>query len=320
MSYAIIEYLVYLLIVLAVLYVGIFNFLSGKNFLRDILHYFQVSLKSLEYWDSYCSNNKNRSDIIISFTTIPSRIKEITPTIKSLLSQNIAPKKIHLYVPEVSMRENTGYEIPEEFTNLKCFNVIRVEHDWGPSTKFIPALGDLDQNQRILVVDDDNMYPKTILESFDEASNNYPECILASSGWRVPTDLVDRDTTLWTNLTRQAPVPVPTTKVSENYPIDIVQGYSGFLVRPKFFDYNELTNYPDEPKALRYVDDVWVSAHAKVSKFVFPSGRFCYSPFWKKELFRSNSLSAINNHGKERDEDRNNSIAIKYFKGRWLNA
>ncbi|MEO9967195.1 MAG: hypothetical protein ABJF11_15460 [Reichenbachiella sp.] len=310
----------YILIGLAVflfLLNQVYNYLSGKKFVRDYLHYFFTTRKSLEYWDDYCFNNPNKSDIIVSFSTIPSRITEIVPTVKSLLSQNMAPKKIHLYVPEMSMREKVAYTIPEEIQGLKCLEVKRVDKDWGPSTKFIPAVASLDKDQKILVVDDDNMYPNTMLAAFDKASDEKPDWIVAASGWRVPNDLVDRATTLWTNITKQAPVPVPTTRVSDYYSIDIVQGYSGFLIRPRFFNFEELTDYPEEPRAVRFVDDVWVSAHAQVPKYVFPSDRFCYIPFWTEGFFKANSLASINNHGKERDEDRNNSIALRFFKDKW---
>lgn len=294
-----------------------FNYLSGKKFFRDYIHYFLTTRKSLEFWDDYCSNNPNKSDIIVSFSTIPSRITEIVPTVKSLLSQNMSPKRIRVNVPQFSMREQVEYTIPDEISNLKCFEVVRVDKDWGPSTKFIPAIQDSEPDQKILVVDDDNMYPPTMLEAFNKASNEKPDWIVAASGWRVPGDLVDRATTLWTNITKQPPVPVPTTRTNEYYQIDILQGYSGYVLKPRFFDLSALTDYPDEPRAVRFVDDVWVSAHAKVPKYVFPSNRFCYIPFWTEGFFKSNSLASINNHGKTRDEDRNNSIAIRYFKDKW---
>ncbi len=297
--------------------IQIFNFLSGKKFIRDYIHYFLTTRKSLSYWDDYCSNNPNKSDVIVSFSTIPSRITEIIPTIKSLLAQDIAPQKIQLNVPKFSFREQVVYLIPEEITNLKCLEVVRVEKDWGPSTKFIPAIASSDSNQKILIVDDDNMYPSSMLGAFKKASDEKPDWILAASGWRVPADLIDRATTLWTNTMKKPPVPIPTTRVSDYYPIDIVQGYSGFLIKPRFFNYDELTNYPKEPRAVRFVDDVWVSAHAKAPKYVFPSSRFCYIPFWTEGFFKSNSLASINNHGKERDEDRNNSIALRYFADVW---
>ncbi|WP_422359129.1 hypothetical protein [Reichenbachiella sp.] len=300
------------------LWMNVFNYLSGKNFLLDVWHYFFVTRRSLQYWDEYCLNNKNKSDVIISLSTIPSRISEIVPTLKSLLAQKRSPKKIHLYVPHLSMREQVGYDIPKEIEDLHCLEIIRTEKDWGPSTKFIPAIESLPPDQKILVLDDDNMYHRVLLRDFDKASDDNPDWMLTSSGWRVPEDLVDRDTTFWTNVTLQAPVPVPTTRIKDFYPIDIVQGYSGFLVRPRFFDLNELTNYPDEPVALKYVDDVWVSAQSKVPKYVYPSKRFCYTPFWKYDFFQSTSLASINNHGKERDEDRNNSIALRYFKDKWV--
>ncbi|MFY0627131.1 MAG: hypothetical protein JXR07_12600 [Reichenbachiella sp.] len=312
-------YVILGIIVLGFLITQGFNFLSGKKFFRDYLHYFLITRKPLEYWDDFCDKNPNKSDIIVSFSTIPSRITEIVPTVKSLLSQKIAPKMIHLYVPQFSFREQVEYEIPEELQGLKCFQIVRVDKDWGPSTKFIPAISDSNDDQNILVVDDDNMYPPSMLKAFEKASKEHPEWILAASGWRVPEDLVDRATTLWTNIKKTPPVPVPTTRVSDYYKIDIVQGYSGFMVKPKFFDIDELTNYPEEPRAVKFVDDVWVSAHAKAPKYVFPSNRFCYTPFWTESFFKSNSLASINNHGKTRDEDRNNSIAIKYFKEKWVN-
>ncbi|MDW3210406.1 MAG: hypothetical protein R8N23_11090 [Reichenbachiella sp.] len=299
------------------LWLNTFNYLSGKNFLLDIWHYYSTTSKSLQYWDDFCETNKNKSDVIVSLSTIPSRISEIVPTLKSLLAQKRAPKKIHLYVPELSMREQVGYNIPKEIEGLKCLEVIRTEKDWGPSTKFIPAVETLFPDQKILVVDDDNMYPRNMLRDFDKASDDNPDWMLTSSGWRVPEDLVDRDSTFWANVRLQAPVPVPTTRVNDYYPIDIVQGYSGFLIRPRFFDLEELKNYPEEPIALKYVDDVWVSAHAKAPKYVLPSRRFCYTPFWKTDFFKANSLASINNHGKENDEDRNNSIALRYFKDKW---
>lgn len=308
------------LLVFAFLLTQGFNYLSGKKFFRDYIHYFMTTRKSLEYWDDFCFKNENKSDIIVSFSTIPSRISEIVPTVKSLLSQQMAPKKICLNVPKLSMREKVEYVIPDEIANLKCLEIVRVEKDWGPSTKFIPSIQTFDSDQKILVLDDDNMYPTTMLAAFDKASDEKPDCIVAASGWRVPIDLVDRSTTLWTNITEQPPVPLPTTRVNDYYPIDIVQGYSGYLLRPRFFNFDDLTNYPEEPRAVKFVDDVWVSAHALVPKYVFPSNRFCYIPFWTEGFFKSNSLASINNHGKERDEDRNNSIAIKYFKDKWKNS
>jgi len=103
-----------------------FNYLSGKKFFRDYIHYFYTTGKSLEYWDDYCFNNQNKSDIIVSFSTIPSRITEIIPTVKSLLSQKRAPKTIQLNVPQFSIREQVEYTIPDEIANLKCLEVVRV--------------------------------------------------------------------------------------------------------------------------------------------------------------------------------------------------
>ncbi|MEP4532912.1 MAG: hypothetical protein ABJ004_07495 [Cyclobacteriaceae bacterium] len=307
-------------IIVALLWLAIscYNFLSGRKLIRDLIHYYLLKTRTLNEWDQYCTANPNKTEIIISLSTIPNRIGLIVPTLKSLLSQNHRPKAIHLYVPKFSEREQKKYVIPEELTALDNFKIIRTEKDWGPATKFIPAIQTLVPNQKILVVDDDNLYPKSYLQSFSFASKKEPNKVLAATGWRVPEDLTDRSTTLWSNIRQLAPTPILATRINRTYPTDIVQGYSGYLIQPVFFETSELINYSNTPESAKYVDDVWVSAHAKVPKVIFPMSRISYSVFWKQKFYKSTSLAKINNWNRERNEDRNNSIMIKFFKERWL--
>jgi len=78
-----------------------------------------------------------------------------------------------------------------------------------------------------------------------------------------------------------------------------------------------LKDYSNVPKAVRFVDDVWVSAHSRVQKYVFPAKRFCFTLFWKEAFFKSTSLAKINNWGRDDYAKRNNSIAIKHFADKW---
>lgn len=306
------------LLLAAILGIGIYNYLSGKKLIRDLIHYYHLKKWSIFVLDEKWQNDtENRSDIIISFTTIPERIEEIDLTLKSLLWQDRTPASINLYLPYKSFRNGLEYVIPERFTRLKSLNIIRVEEDFGPASKFIHALRSLPEDQKILVVDDDNIYPQSYVSQFEQASDKNPESIVCASGWRVPDDLIDKPTTFWSNITKTPPTPVPGTRVSKNYQTDIIQGYSGYVLKPSFFDMEELTNYEGVPKQVRFVDDVWVSAHAKVEKIIFPMKRFCYSPFFKGDFYKSSSLAKINNHGKEDHYDRNNSVALRYFESKW---
>ena len=192
-----------------------------------------------------------------------------------------------------------------------------MDKDWGPATKFIPAILSQTSEQKILVVDDDNIYPRSLVKGFYDYSLKNVDCILTTSGWRVPADLVDRPTTLWSNIMKSPPTPVTGRRVSGLYKTDIIQGYSGYLIQPRFFDLDAVCDYSGAPEAARFVDDVWVSAQAKVEKHIFPCRRFCYSVFWKKELYKGSSLAKINNWGKEDYSQRNNSVMIQFFKNRW---
>ncbi|MEO9482439.1 MAG: hypothetical protein ABJG47_03295 [Ekhidna sp.] len=294
-----------------------YNFLSGKALIRDFMLHLRLKNSNLKSLDEKWSKAEKKSDVIVSFTTIPERIDNIEGTIKSLLIQNELPKRINIYLPFKSFRNGKEYIIPEWLKDLKSVDLVRIETDYGPATKFIPAILTQDPDQKILVTDDDNIYPPGYITELREASDALPDKVVAASGWRVPSDLIDRPTTLLSNLLKKPPTPVPGTRVTKPYQIDILQGYSAFLFKPKFFSGDEVTNYDGVPNNIRFVDDVWVSAHCKVDKVVVPMSRFCFTPFFQHDFFKSSSLAKINNWGKEDYSQRNNSIAIKFFEEKW---
>lgn len=275
---------------------------------------------SLIRLDEKWNESKDRSNIIISLTTIPVRIEHIENTIKSILYQKRLPKKILLNIPYKSFRGGEEYIIPAWLQNLKSLDIVRVEEDFGPATKFIPSLESQEKDQPILVLDDDHLYPKNYIQEFEEAELKYPDYLVTACGWQVPEDLVDRPTTLKGNIYQIPPTPLMCTRIKEIRKIDIVQGYAGYLIKPSFFDINKLKDYSQAPEELRYVDDVWISAHSLVQKFIIPMKRFCYNPNSTRKFYKSTSLAKISNKGKLRNEDRHNSIGIRFFKGRWLNA
>lgn len=294
-----------------------YNYLSGKALIRDFILHLRLKRSSLKFLDEKWGKTEKKSDVIVSFTTIPERIDNIEGTIKSLLIQTELPKRINIYLPYKSFRNGKEYIIPEWLKDLKSVDLVRIETDYGPATKFIPAILAQDPDQKILVTDDDNIYPQGYITELRKASEALPDKVVAASGWRVPSDLIDRPTTLISNLLKKPPTPVPGTRITKPYAIDILQGYSAFLFKPKFFNGDEVTNYEGVPNNIRFVDDVWVSVHCKVEKVVVPMSRFCFTPFFQHNFFKSSSLAKINNWDKEDYSQRNNSIAIKFFEKKW---
>lgn len=308
------------ILVCALTGIGIYNYLSGKRLIRDLFHFYKLKRSSLSKLDKQWKQSKVKSEIIFSLTTIPERIEYLELTLKSLLMQKRAAKRIHLNIPYRSFRNDLEYVIPSWMTELQSLNIVRMEEDFGPASKFIPSLKSLDADQPILVVDDDNIYPSNYVKDFEKAEKKHPEVILAASGWRVPDDLIDKPTTLWTNIKRVPPVPIPGTRINKLYQTDIIQGYSGYLLKPRFFDLDQIDNYEGVPQKVRFVDDVWVSAKAKVEKYIFPISRFCYVPFFQNDFYKASSLAKINNYDRIDNRDRNNSIALRHFTDVWTST
>ena len=290
--------------------------LDGRNFILNLVEKLRIGRKSLEEWENYYRENKNRSEIIVSFTTTPSRIRFIDLTLKSLFAQAIAPARVMLNIPRFSVREKVEYVIPEHLLKLSSLKINRCD-DFGPSTKLLPALALVDEDVPVLVVDDDRIYPGQTIGQFQRAADKYRECGLALSGWRVPADLTDRPSTLLGNLLKKPPVPVKGTQVTRLYEIDIMQGYAGYLVRPRFFNLGKTTDYSKAPREAFLVDDVWISAHCNVPRYLFPARWLCFNSLKLKRFYSDTSLGRMN-RGDGNPRNRNNSIVLRYFANQWL--
>jgi hypothetical protein len=91
---------------------------------------------------------------------------------------------------------------------------------------------------------------------------------------------------------------------------------SGYLVRPRFFDVTRLSDYSAAPPLAFFVDDVWLSAHCTVPKYVVPVGRANFQPPRHALHYKRTSLGWENRGGGDL-EKRNNTIMVKYFADRW---
>src|SRR5207248_11146218 len=106
--------------------------------------------------------------VIASLSTVPDRINNLRPTIRSLLEQTRPPDEIVLAIPQFSIREQRRYAVPKHISRWPRMRVLHCRRDWGPATKFIPIvreeLGAGRGSTLIMVVDDDRVYPRDALE------------------------------------------------------------------------------------------------------------------------------------------------------------
>lgn len=305
------------LVLFLIIIVQVIGYMEGEWLLLDAWYEFSLHRMSLSRLDEKHAASLVTSQVIISLTSIPSRLPFIEPTLKSLLLQTCPVKEIRLYLPSYSQREKKAYVVPPGLMGLKSIRIIECDRDWGPATKFIPAVLSLPDSQEILVVDDDRIYPPNFVTDLVAAAEKLPGCALSMTGWNAPSDLVDRPTTILRNLLMMAPAPVHGVRLSEPRQMDILQGMSGYWIKPVFFDQARLVDYGGAPSAAFYVDDVWMGAQCLVPKFVIPTRRAGFPVKGSFALHKASALGHIN-RGDGDLHSRNNTIMLKHFADRWL--
>lgn len=124
--------------------------------------------------------------IVGSITTIPDRIKHITPVLRNILDQTRLLDKLYINIPYISLR-GKEYDITQlDLTDLPNKDIIcvnRIEKDYGSLSKLLPTLyHENDPDTLILTFDDDMMYGNKVVEIMENKATQYPDSALSFSG------------------------------------------------------------------------------------------------------------------------------------------
>ncbi|PSL18728.1 hypothetical protein [Shimia abyssi] len=287
---------------------------EGERLVSDLLRERRLSRKTLRGLDQ-AWKAADKTDLVVSLTTIPSRITLIETVLKGLLDQSRPPKKIFLNVPDHSLREDVSYDIPSHLKDLASVEIVRGP-DHGPATKLIPTALNAGPDQWIVAVDDDRIYPHDFIAIFEAATQTHSDTALTMAGWVVPEDLTDRPTTWLSNLRESPPAPIRGHRQSGLRPVDIFMGVFGYAVRPRFFDLSVLADLSDTPRAAFLADDVRTSALCKAPRHVIPCRSLSFLPKANALHYKLTALANLN-RGNGALEDRNNTKAIRHFANRW---
>lgn len=245
-----------------------------------------------------------RRRIIVAMSTLPDRIFNLEPTIRCLLEQTRAPDEIVVAIPEFSQRQRRAYVIPRYLEQLPCVRILRCDTDWGPATKFIPAIQDelaAGRSETLtVVVDDDRIYPPDSIETYLHYSELLPDAALCFRGAAMPRSFD------WHNAKM-----VHGDRYREPQRVAVITGCGSYLIKPRFFD-ESLWNYSTAPRAAFYMDDIWISGcldRREVKKYVVPSSSRLLSV---KEQSRTMSLHEVPN-----GRQPNNNEVIAFFGRSW---
>src|SRR6266403_1160896 len=177
--------------------------------------------------------------VIASLSTVPERIGNLGPTIRSLLRQTRPPDEIVLAIPEFSIREQRPYVVPEQVSRWPRLRVLHCRRDWGPATKFIPVVREELAAGRgdtlIMVVDDDRMYPRDALETYLHYNKQLPDAALCFRGAPMPRDLDWRHAKM-----------IRACELRQPQPAAVITRCGSYLIQPRFFD-ESLWDYSNAP-------------------------------------------------------------------------
>lgn len=211
------------------------------------------------------------SKLIVSLTTIPSRVPYLSGTVNSLLAQNTRPDAIEINVPRTYRRPEFGTLDPARLPDGLDVHVI--ESDYGPATKILPTVERYrDQDALLVYCDDDYTYDPDWLTRLTETSARHPDAVIADR-WR--------STLKWESLERwkgkgSAYKMRRALSLGQWRPLraggyvpDIAEGMGGVLIKPRFVDETAF----DIPDVLWTVDDVWLSGiYLKNGHPIVPTG------------------------------------------------
>lgn len=119
---------------------------------------------------------KKNEDIVIALTSFPPRYKTLFLVIRSLLHQKIRVSKIVLY-----LYKGEAEELPKKLLKLKRhdFEIKLVDENLGPHKKYFYALQEY-SDKVVITVDDDIIYPKTLVSDLYNSYKKNSNCIIAN--------------------------------------------------------------------------------------------------------------------------------------------
>jgi hypothetical protein len=120
-------------------------------------------------------NRKKEIPVVVSLTTIPSRINLVHLTIRSILAQNAKPKRIVLWINEDLKNLVTSdlQKLEGEVFEI-CYSKIDCPH--------LKLLEELKNNTKlpIITIDDDQIYSKNLLSELYKSHLNKPNSIIST--------------------------------------------------------------------------------------------------------------------------------------------
>lgn len=212
--------------------------------------------------------------LVVTLTTIPSRIAMIGPVIESIKAQTRRPDRIYVCIPEVCLRERSSYYVPSWLHQDESVDVVVSAADYGPAHKVIGMLGrEPDPTTRIVIVDDDWAYNPDMVEILERRFEELGGAAVGLSGARLTRHWTRMEARIGPEIDAKPQLRHELVFFAESprdVPVDILQyGFGALVLRGWFEDDIRDLVKPLEP--LFFADDVLFSGYLESKKI----GRVC---------------------------------------------
>lgn len=188
------------------------------------------------------------SRTIISLTTLPGRIGQLAPVLRSLEEQTVTPNAIVVNIPYRLKRSGEGYRIPNWLHRHPLVHIHRCE-DYGPATKVLGALQvETDPESTIISVDDDFIYPPEMIETYRRYLGAYGPHVYCVSGFTI------LDPALYAQDVRRG------RRFEKGHlkQVQVVEGYAS-VAYPRACFSDDIYELQQWPECLIYSDDLLLS-------------------------------------------------------------
>ena len=202
----------------------------------------------------FYNSNLNISDIVVSFTTMPKRLKQETLkcTINSFLNQTVRAQEIRINIPSILKKSGETYEIPQWLTETPI-TIVRCD-DEGPATKYLPTIRHFQNSQqKIFICDDDQIYTKHTIETYQKLTKQYPNFAIGAEGAKLKNHTFDERTMISNGTIRIFP------RLKDSSFVNVLYGSGGYCIKANMVDISFLENFQQLPKEAFFVDDIVMS-------------------------------------------------------------
>lgn len=220
------------------------NLISIEKKIKDINTFNYLKYSALNSIEKGVNKNNLKNKIIVSLTTYSKRIEEVYLVIESIFNQTLKADKIILWLDETEFDEET---IPNILKNQRERGLeIRYYENIKSYKKLIPNLKEY-QNEIIITIDDDIIYPINFIERLYKNHIKFPNVILCNIGREIPKN-------------KKLILEYKNWKFTKNIKFPMYEivpiGAGGILYPPNCF-YKDIQNKELFQKLAPIADDIW---------------------------------------------------------------